>query len=127
MSDYLKVLYRRALASRDPALVQLTFDAAVLERYRGNAAVRVIRTNTAGRVKKQGGWSLDFGIGEGDATVHASWTQVANNLPDAEREHWATHAATGAGMSENFLRMQLSPGSCFDDGDLRDWWPASSA
>ena len=120
MSDYPKVLYRRALAGRDPALLQLAFDAAVLDRYRDDAAFSVIRTNTAGRVKKQGGWSVDFGIGEGETTVHASWTQVANNLPDGEREHWAAHAAGGA-LSENFLRMQLSPGSCFDDGDVRAW------
>lgn len=121
MSDFLKVLYRRALASGDPALLQLAFDPAVLDHYRGDPAYSVIRTNTAGRVKKQGGWSLDFGIGEGDAVVHASWTQLANNLPEAERQHWATHATAAAALSENFLRMQLSPGSCFDDGDVREW------
>lgn len=120
MSDYLKVLYRRALAGRDPALLQLAFDAGVLDRYRGDPAFSVIRTNTAGRVKKQGGWSLDFGIGEGETTVHASWAQLTDNLPDGEREHWALHAA-GVALSENFLRMQLSQGSCFDDGDLRAW------
>ncbi|HYM16283.1 MAG TPA: hypothetical protein VEZ14_12055 [Dehalococcoidia bacterium] len=120
MSEYLKLVYRRALAGRDPSLLQLTFDAAVIERYRGNAAYSVIRTNTAGRVKKQGGWSIDFGIGDGERTVHASWMQVANNLPDDERAHWAMHAA-GVALSENFLRMQLSPGSCFDDGDVRTW------
>ncbi len=120
MSDFLKVLYRRALANADPALVQLSFEAAVLDRYRENAAFRVMRTNTAGRVKKQGGWSIDFGICEDERAIHASWSQVANNLPDNEREHWAMHAA-GVALSENFLRMQLSPGSCFDDGDLRTW------
>ena len=120
MSDFLNVVYRRALANRDPSLVQVSFDAAVLERYRGDAAFKVMRTNTAGRVKKQGGWSVDFGICEDERTIHISWSQVANNLPDNEREHWAMHAA-GVALSENFLRMQLSPGSCFDDGDLRTW------
>ncbi len=120
MSDFLKVLYRRAMASRDPALLQLSFEPAVLDRYRGSSAFQLIRTNTAGRVKKQGGWSLDFGIAEGDAFIHASWTALANNLPEDEREHWAMHAASPA-VSDNFLRMQLSPGSCFDDGELRTW------
>jgi hypothetical protein len=120
MSDFLKVLYRRALGGGDPALLQLSFDPAVLDRYRGKGAYQVIRTNTAGRVKKQGGWSLDFGIGEGDAVIHASWAALTNNLPEAEREHWAMHASS-PDLSQNFVRMQLSPGSCFDDGELRSW------
>ena len=120
MPDYLRVLARRSLTNRDPALVQLAFEPAVLDRYRGQAAYSVVRTNGAGRVKKQGGWTLDFGIGEGDALVHASWAALAQNLPDDEREHWAMHVIA-LPLSENFLRMQLSPGSCFDDGDLRDW------
>ena len=120
MPDFLRVLGRRALMNRDPALLQVAFDAAVIERYRGQAAYQVIRTKTAGRVKKQGGWSLDFGIGEGDALVHASWSQLAQNLPDGEREHWAAHVID-LPLSENFLRMQLSPGSCFDDGEARTW------
>ena len=62
MSDFLKVVYRRALASEDPALVQVFFDAAVIDRYRGDAAYQVIRTDTAGRVRKQRGWALDVGI-----------------------------------------------------------------
>jgi len=120
MPDFLRVLTRRALTNRDPALLQLAFDIAVIDRYRGQAAYQLIRTNTAARVKKQGGWSLDFGIGEGDAFVHASWAQLAQNLPDDEREHWAAHAIA-LPLSESFLRMQLSPGSCFDDGDARTW------
>ena len=120
MPDYLRVLARRSLANRDPALVQLAFEPAVLDRYRGQPAYSIVRTNSAGRVKKQGGWALDFGIGEGDALVHASWGALAQNLPDDEREHWAMHVIDLA-LSENFLRMQLSPGSCFDDGDLRNW------
>jgi hypothetical protein len=121
MSDFLKVLYRRALNSGDPALLQLSFQASVLDRYRADPAYTIIRTNTAGRVKKQAGWSLDFGIAGGEAVVHASWTQLANHLPEDERDHWAMHAAAAGALSENFLRMQLSPGSCFDDGDVRPW------
>jgi hypothetical protein len=120
MPDFLRVVSRRALMSRDPALLQVAFEAVVLDRYRGQAAYQLIRTNTAGRVKKQGGWSLDFGIGAGDAFVHSSWAQLIQNLPDDEREHWAAHV-TALPLSENFLRMQLSPGSCFDDGEARTW------
>lgn len=120
MPDFLKVLYRRALMDNDPALLQLSFEAAVLDRYRGDGSFSVVRTNTAGRVSKAGGWSLDFGIGEGDATIHASWQALTERLPEAERGHWAGYASDPH-LSHNFVRMQLSPGSCFDDGDLRSW------
>src|SRR5512141_2890704 len=111
MYDFLKVLYRRAMVNGDPALVQLTFDQGVLDRYRGDAAYRVMRTNSAGRVAKAGGWSLDFGIGEGDALIHLSWQALMERLPEPEREHWAGYAS-GPDLSHNFVRMQLSPGSC---------------
>ena len=120
MSDFLKVVYRRAFTSDDASLVQLFFDAAVINRYRGDSAYQVIRTDTAGRVRKQGGWAIDVGISSDGKTVHASWRDVAHVLPAAEREHWADHAVAPP-LSENFLRMQLAPGSCFDDGDVRSW------
>ena len=63
----------RARVRASPALLQLSFDAAVLEKYRGAAGFTLMRTDTVGRIKKQGGWSLDFGIAPGEATVHASW------------------------------------------------------
>jgi hypothetical protein len=121
MSDFLRVIYRRALPQGDPALLQLAFEAAVLDRYRGDAAYQVMRTNSAGRVRKQGGWSLDFGIAADDRFVHASWRSLTEQLPEAERDHWAAHATVATALSDNFLRMQLSPMSCFDDGDLRNW------
>ncbi len=120
MSDFLKVVYRKALLAADPALLQLSFDAKVLDRYRGQAGFQVIRTESAGRVRKEGGWSIDVGIADDGQTIHASWNALAYALPEAEREHWAQHAAD-APMSTNFLRMQLSPGSCFDDGEVRTW------
>ena len=119
MSDLLKLAYRRALRARDPSLLQLAFEARVLERYRGVDAYSIIRTNSAGRLRRQGGWALDFGIAEQDAIVHASWRDLSNNLPEDERDHWAEHAS--GIVSNNFVRMQLSPGSCFDDGDVRPW------
>jgi hypothetical protein len=121
MSDYLKIVYRRALTSGDPSLVQLSFDAAVIDRYREQPGFQVIRTNTAGRVRKQGGWSIDVGIAEGDSTIHCSWDALLHALPESERDHWAVHALASAALSANFLKMQMSPGSCFDDGDVRSW------
>jgi hypothetical protein len=41
-------------------------------------------------------------------------------LPEEEREHWALHIQT-LPMSRTFLQMRLSPGSCIDDGEVRDW------
>jgi hypothetical protein len=119
MSEYLRLVHRRALTNGDPSLVQLWFDASVIDRYR-DAGYQVVRTNSAGRVRKQGAWSIDAGIAPDDRTLHCSWGAIAV-LPEDERAHWAAHAVAGGAMSENFLRMQLSPGSCFDDGDLRMW------
>ena len=121
-SPFYAVLMRRVLASGDPSLLQLSFDAGVLAKYRGAPGFTLMRTETVGRIKKQGGWTLDVGIAPGGGIVHASWGALSMALPESEREHWATHAVPGAGeLSEMFLKMQLSPGSCFDDGDLRDW------
>ncbi len=121
MPEYVQVLIRRALMRHDPALLQLSFDAAVLYRYRGHEGFAVIRTNTAGRVRKQGGWAIDFGIAPGEASIHTSWHALDAGLPAEEQDHWAAHCVESAALSENFLRMQLAPGSCFDDGDVRTW------
>ncbi len=121
MSDFLRVTQQRALKAADPALLQVGFDAAVLDRYRADASCQVMRTNTVGRVRKQGGFTIDFGISPGEATLHASWHGLMHALPEAERDHWSAHAAPVASYSDMFLRMQLSPSSCFDDGDLRPW------
>lgn len=121
MSGFMRVTQQRALKSGDPALLQVGFASAVLDRYRENPAFQVMRTETVGRLRKQGGWSLDFGISPGEETLHASWGALTRVLPEGEREHWASHTALVVVYSEMFLRMQLSPSSCFDDGDLRAW------
>ena len=114
-----RVAARRALTSGDPALVQLHFDAAVLDRYREGAAFSVIRTDTVGRVRQQGGWSLDFGISPEDDAIHVGWGDLLR-LPESEREHWAAFT-TLPPSSRMFLSMRLAPGSCFDDGEVRSW------
>ena len=79
-----------------------------------------MRTNTVGRLRSPEGWSLDFGIAAGDQLVHTSAAELSQRLPVPERQHWAQYAVTPA-TSRNFLTMRLAPGSCIDDGDLRDW------
>ncbi len=121
MSDYLRLIAKRALTNADPALLQVGFEAAVLDRYLESSAYSVMRTETVGRVKKQSGWSIDFGIAPDNTTIHASWQALTASLPDDERAHWSLFGAPQFEPSEMFLRMQLSPSSCFDDGELRDW------
>lgn len=112
-------LYLRVLGG-DLGAAHLWFDQRVLDRYRAQPGWRVMRTNTVGRLAAPEGWSLDFGIADGDAVVHTSVSELSQRLPAAERQHWAQHCVTPE-VSRNFLTMRLAPGSCIDDGDLRDW------
>jgi hypothetical protein len=114
-------LYLRVLGG-DLGAAQLWFDRSVLDRYRALPGWRVMRTNTVGRVRSPEGWSLDFGIAPDDQLVHASAADLTQRLPASERPHWAQHTATPA-VSRTFLTMRLAPGSCIDDGELRDFDP----
>src|SRR5919199_1457461 len=115
---------RRALCLRvfggDLGAGHLWFDQHVLDRYRGQPGWRVMRTNSVGRVRSPEGWALDFGIGEGEALVHTSASDLIQRLPATERQHWAQHVVTPE-VSRNFITMRLTPGSCIDDGDLREF------
>jgi hypothetical protein len=117
---------RQALLLRvlggDLGMAQAWFDQHVLDRYRTRSGWRVMRTNTVGRVQSPEGWSLDFGIAPGDGLVHASLLDLTQRLPTSERQHWTQHLVTPA-VSRTFLTMRLAPGSCIEDGDLRDWAP----
>ena len=117
---FLPLLYRRAFAAQDPALVQVSFDARVLDRYRGAGGYSLDRTDTVGRIKRVGGWAIDVGIGEEGKTIHACLRDVFDALPEEEREHWAQHVVA-LPMSQRFLQMRLSSGACLDDGEVRDW------
>jgi hypothetical protein len=114
-----RVALRRALAAKDASQIELHFDVAVLDRYHGAPGFSIIRTNTVGRVRKEGGWSLDFGIAPGEAMVHVTYAQLLA-IPEDEREHFAAHARLLPG-SKTFLQMRMAPGACFDDGELRPW------
>jgi len=109
----------RALGG-DLGALHIWFDQHVLDRYRAQAGWRVMRTNTVGRVRSPEGWSLDFGIAPDGQLLHSSASELSQRLPAPERQHWAQHVVTPAG-SRNFLTMRLAPGSCIDDGELRDW------
>jgi hypothetical protein len=114
-------LYLRVLGG-DLGTAQVWFDQRVLDRYRALPGWRVMRTNTVGRIRSADGWSLDFGIAEGDQIVHTSLSDLTQRLPANEHRHWAQHLVTPA-VSRTFLTMRMAPGSCIDDGDLRDFVP----
>jgi len=135
---YVLLLYRRVLTGPSPLLAQISFDVAVLERYLGRPGVTLKRSDSMGRLQKQGGWSLDFGIaspggaiplrgspgpgglGIEGPTVHLSLGDLLERLPPEEREHWVEHVAAPP-LSQTYLKARLSPGACIDDGEVRDW------
>lgn len=110
-------LYRRALAG-SVEHIHLFFAADVLDRYRARTGFTVQRTDTAGRLKRTGSWTLEFGIAPGDTLIHIPAGDLASALPDSEREHWLEHLVH-LPHSANYLRMQS--GSCSDDGETRSW------
>ncbi len=113
-------LVARRVLNGAEGMAQLWFHAAVLEKYRAQSGYKVVRTSTVGRLRGPH-WTLDFGIaGEGDAFIHLSAADAVARIPEAERDHWAVHAA-GLPVSINFLQMQLTRGACIDDGDVRPW------
>lgn len=98
---------------------QLFFDAAVLNKYRESEKVRLIRTDTTGRVSQQGSWSVDFGISGDDHIIHVSAEAFVLKVPKAEQEHWLDHIIT-LPVSDNYLKGLIRPG-CIDDGPIRNW------
>ncbi len=114
-----RIAVRRALTSASPDQLTLHFAVEVLKRYREAGGFSIIRTDTVGRVRKQGGWSLDFGIAPEEDMIHVTYAQLVT-LPESEREHFAAHACL-LPASKMFLSMRMTPGSCFDDGEVRNW------
>jgi hypothetical protein len=117
-------VYSRVLGG-DLGAAHVWFDEHVLDRYRDRAGWRVMRTNTVGRVRSPEGWQIDFGIVDIEGLLHTTAKELSERLPASERQYWAEHVVL-PGASRNFLTMRLAPGSCIDDGDLREW-PASTA
>ena len=117
---FLQSLYGNALRSGSADQLQLFFHANVLDRYREQNGYTVIRSNTVGRVKRQGMWNIDFGISADERIIHTSLRILHNQLPEEERAHWLNHAVS-LPVSTRFIQMQLSPGSCIEDGETRPW------
>ena len=115
-----RMAVRRSLANGDSRNLHLHFDVGVLERYRKADGFSLVRTDTVGRVKREGGWSLDFGITPDEQMLHASVGDLMA-IPEAERAHWASFAVS-LPVSRTFIQMRLSRGSCFEDGKVRQWW-----
>ncbi|MSQ33594.1 MAG: hypothetical protein EXR60_04155 [Dehalococcoidia bacterium] len=114
------LLYRRVLSGQSPLLAPVFVDAAVLERYSGRPGFSIVRSDTIGRLKKEGAWSLDFGISPPGHVIHLSVGDMISRLPDGERDHWVGHILAPP-LSENLTKAQLSPGGCIEDGDTRPW------
>ncbi len=116
-------LLERVLGSR-AGLQQIWFEALVLDKYRGAEGYQILRTDSAGRLRKARLWSVDFGIVDGEAgaptLLHLPAESLGARLPAVEREHWQAHAVAPP-TSDNFLRMQLHPEACIDDGEIRRW------
>ncbi len=115
----LQDLLRRVLDNGKVDQVQVWFDSAVLDRYRGDPDSRILRTNSAGRLRGPGGFMLNFGISPDDALIHMPIAAVLG-VPESQRAHWVEHVA-GLPIGGNFLRMTMNPGACIEDGPTRDW------
>jgi hypothetical protein len=113
------LLYRKVLAG-ETGLAQIWFHSSVLEKYVGLTGFRVLRTNSAGRIRASGGWTLDFGIADDAHLIHVSAADLGQRLPPAERQHWLAHIFAPP-VSGTFLVMRAGAGHCMDDGDVRDW------
>jgi hypothetical protein len=110
--------YRRVLNGQTDQ-VYLFFERAVLDRYRGDEAYKLNRTDNIGTLKLSGGWTLTFGIA-GELLIHVAAGELAERLPEREREHWLQHLVH-LPHSRQYVRVRMVPGSCFDDGDIRSW------
>lgn len=115
----LQDLVRRAVDDAKLDLVQVWFRSEALDRYRGDGECRILRTDSAGRLRGPGGWMINFGISPDDALIHMP-IGTALGIPERERDHWLAHLV-GLPVGANFLKMTLNPYACIGDGDTRDW------
>jgi hypothetical protein len=115
----LQELVKRVLDTGKYELMQLWFDSAVLQKYREDPDSRILRSDSAGRLRGSGGWMINFGISPDDAYIHLP-IATAMGIAEREREHWLSHLASPP-VGHNFLRMTLNPNACIGDGDSREW------
>lgn len=115
---YPRALFRRGL-TEDAGMLPVWFEREVLERYRGDPAYQLVRTRSAGRLKRPGVFIVDFGIPDETGPIHVA-AEAFSRLPESERSHWLAHLVA-LPLSVPFCQMQMAPGSCFDDGDTRPY------
>lgn len=113
-----QALLRRVLAAHDGGRLHLRFRSEVIDRYRGRAEVRLLRTHTVGRIAA-GRWSVDVGIAP-DGVVHLPLQDLIDRLPEAEWAHWIEHLVVEP-LSAAFLQMRMTAGACIDDGETVAW------
>ena len=112
----------RAVAAGDGAGLPLRLSARVLDRYAAHPDNRILRTDTIGRLLQPGKPTIDFGIVADDREIHIRFGDLLQLIPEDERDHWLDHLIAPE-FSQTLLKMQLTPGACHDDGQLRDWHP----
>ena len=115
-----RLLLHRALARREPELLQVRFRAEVIDRYRRRGGVQLLRTRSVGRVVVPGVWSLDVGISPDGTEVHVPVQDLLDRLPAEERDHWLEHMVPQP-LSANFLKMRMAGSACIDDGEPAAW------
>ena len=113
---------KRAVASNDATRLPLRISVRVLDRYLERPENRILRTDSVGRLLQPGKPTIDFGIVDDDQVIHLRFSDLVELVPEQERDHWLDHLLAPE-LSYSLLRMQLSPGACHDDGELRDWRP----
>ena len=112
----------RAVAQGDGAPLPLRLSARVLDRYLERAENRILRTDTIGRLLQPGKPVIDFGIVADDREIHIRFADLVQLVPESERDHWLDHLIA-PDLSPTLLKMQLTPGACHDDGEVREWRP----
>src|SRR5574341_2628620 len=113
-------LYGRILKEGNALLAPVFLRVEVLQKYHETAAYSVVRTDTIGRLRRPGAWMIDFGIAEDEQTIDVTLDDLMHRLPEAERAHWIEHIVTPA-LSGNFVKAKLSPITCIEDGELRQF------
>lgn len=112
----------RAVSQGDGAALPLRLSVRVLNRYLERAENRVLRTDTIGRLLQPGKPVIDFGIVGDEREIHIRFGDLLQLIPEDEREHWLDHLVAPE-LSQTLLKMQLTPGACHDDGEVREWRP----
>ena len=119
-------VYRRALAraleSGDAGALPLFFRAQVLIAPLEASGAQLLRTDTIGRLLAPGKPTLDFGLVDQDRLLHLRFRDLTELVPERDRDHWLAHLVAPP-HSRVLLQMQAHPGSCHEDGPIREWAP----